>query len=213
MQIAQSHNIKLNKNWTILDEDSEKSIDFQKDNITLQLINAINDKNGKKIKMIHDKFIISKKNNKKIIYDESEKIIQNGNNSLLSEVMENFYLNNNFNTYSITNIVNFIIKFRKIIDPLLITYEDKHKKNELIPLISIIKIFSDYLSHIKKYKIDDVNNILSKKIHDEININNLILKRHELILRVIKDNEKVKLDYSTKLANIISKSSNKNENY
>ena len=213
MQIAQSHNIKLNKNCIILDEDSIKSISFQKDSITLQLINAINDKNKKKIEAIHNKFISSKKSNKKIIDDESEKIIQNGDSSLLSEVMKNFYLNNNFDAYSITNIVNFIIKFRKIIDPLLITYEDKHKKNELIPLISIIKIFSDYLSHIKKYRIDDVNNILSKKIHDEININNLILKRHELILKIIRNNEKTKLDYSTKLANIISKSSNRNGNY
>ena len=213
MQIAQSHNIKLNKNCIILDESSIKSINFQKDSITSQLINAINDKNKKKIEIIHNKFTNSKKSNKKIIDGESEKIIQNGNSSLLSEVMKNFYLNNNFNAYSITNIVNFIIKFRKIIDPLLITYEDKHKKNELISLISIIKIFSDYLSHIKKYKIDDVNNILSKKIHDEININNLILKRHELILKIIKNNEKIKLDYSAKLTNIISESSNKNGDY
>ena len=213
MQIVQSYNTKLNKNFIILDEDSVKPIGFQKDDITLQLINAINDKNKKKIKLIHNKFTNYKKSNKKTIDDESEKIIQNGNNSLLSEVIKNFYLTNNFNVYSITNIVNFIIKFRKIIDPLLIIYESKHKKNELIPLISIIKIFSDYLTHIKKYKIDDVNNMLYKKIHEEASINNLILKRHEMILKIIKNNEKIKLDYSAKVTNMILESSNKNGDY
>ena len=112
------------------------------------------------------------------------------------------YLNSNLNDYSITNTVNCIIKFRKIIDPLLITYESNNKQNELIALTSIIKTFIDYLSHIEKYKNNDMKIILSKKIRQEIKINNVILKRHKSILKIIKNNERIKLDYLNKITNI-----------
>lgn len=208
MQITQPFNIQLQKNCIILDQKSIKQNNLKKNDVTLQLIQAIHNEDSKRIKMIHNEFISINKKNKKTINYEFEKLVHNGDETILSEVVRNIYLNNNFNHYSITNKVNSMIKFRKIIDPLLITYENNNKQNELTALTSIIKTFSDYLSYIEKYKIDDVKDILSKKIRQEIKINNVILKRHESILQIIKNNERVKSDYLNKITNTFLNLSN-----
>ena len=202
MQITQPFNIQLEKNCAILDQNSVKQNNLKKNDVALQLIQAIHNKDNKQIKIIHNEFININKKNKKTINYEFEKLIHDGDKIILSEVIKNIYLNNNFNHYSVTNTINSIIKFRKIIDPLLITYENNNKQNELIALTSIIKTFTDYLSHVEKYKNNDMKSILFKKIHQELKINNVILKRHKSILEIIKNNERIKSDYLSKITNI-----------
>ena len=202
MQIRQPFNIQLKKNCIMLDQNFIKQNRLKKNDIVVQLIHAIHNKDNKQIKMIHNEFININEKDKKTDDYEFKKLIYDGDKIILSEVIKNIYLNNNFNNYSITNTVDFIIKFRKIIDPLLITYENNNNQNELIALTSIIKTFIDYLSHIEKYKNNDMKNILSKKIHQEIKINNVILKRHKSILQIIKNNERIKSDYLNKITNI-----------